>query len=748
MSGKYGLIKIPSNQSLINEYENEIQTYLDVKEDNFWHDDFYPAWKDNRIGGMREALKKRLEITQKITKSNFAAFKQARSEELQRLINEAGDSQQRSELEKEYRLLQESDSYVSFGKKTGVFDEYVRNINISNASDNKQQVNWTVAYLDKIIEQRFEMAQSMAFSVANNDDVSLGEKHFRRLYDKILQGAQNYNAHKDDGLYATNTGRLEYQDGLAFQEMRQYAHEAKGIAQAYDDAIRALYDSPMFKQMRQYHLQKAKDKNDLSAWGAWESGDRQALFAYISQKGIMENSGIRNERYRALFEQGVGRSKSQEEMADFDDADRARSVYADKNNLMIKSSLMDLEEKEALYHFLMQKVNEFNQECKQNPSLNEKNVPSSYHYALDLPDHQKTIDQARNTVTGLADLMIQKGSVAKSVVSYGEMAATFAAGAAVAAGTVTGFVPTLVVAGGVAMGLGFAEGYALDKSEWLRETRADVVDYCARMLETPEKYFSSLKNSHIIKQAKQIVGYQKVLVEQAQKRLNALNEKDFESALAYGLKKSAGNKELLQFVQEAHDLSQLSPEELAKKEQYLKEDFARFNLDEKKKNNIIAQKDLTRRALLLEAVKTGNYFYYGKLFDQIEKENGFYTLYHGEEANVLKAVSAAMTYRVGREIEADCRQSLIDEWQKVKSNPNHEEEANDLSAEVDEYEDEYDYGWGVSFTDTEEGNTASLNEQQPSFANAETTVRSTLAQHAQQYSERARVPENPSKENV
>lgn len=669
MKHQYELAHTKSNQSLVNEYEGVVQFYLDVREDNFWHDDFYPAWKDDRVGGLRESMIARKQAAQELTLHNFEEFKKKRLEELSRYINESTDQKVKSSLTREYNLLKQSTSYREFGQKIGTYDAFKTNIHISNASDNKEQVNWTLNHIDSTIKQRYDMMQGIAFAVSDGMKLPTIKSRVQTLSDDIMKGLNSYESEKNKGVYLTQSGRDEYRDGLSFNYIRKYAQQAIGISESYEDAVQAMMNSPVYDLMRQYYLDKAQKENDKLGAAHLKSGNYEDLILYGKDKGFIRTKPS----YFSHLLRGT-------------DHDNVK-------NLVIPS-LQRLEKAEDEYNFISQLFNEFNIARQKNPDLIkqlQKVEIDKRFINLDLNNSRET-EIAHKTVTGLADLMVQRGAVSEGIWEGTKTAAMLAAFTAISVST-----GGLGLVGTVAVGAGLgATGYCLDQWGPTATAQESIKNWLDDTWINQE--FSHIKNSHIMKQMKQIISHQYMLAAQSREKLQHISEDDFDHAIAYGLKNSPKKEhDMLVLINEARLIAALPKEEqekyIAKHQAACQENLKQLEKNPNDYDLLMKQQDLAKEIIKIKCAQTGNYFYYAKLGTDIlsdvtnKNRKEHIKLYCGEEAELLSEVSKAMDTRISTEMELHNRQLIIDQWKKA-GQPIIQLEAADYGIEDNNFEED------------------------------------------------------------
>ncbi len=678
------LIHIAENQTIADYYGTRIREYLSVWKDNFWYDDFYDAWKDDRVGGLRESLVSYEETAKSLSRDNFATYKQRYSEILRQRIEllenqaqtDAHAKKEKEELERRYQLLETSSDYVSYGSKVGSFkdyeidanfDKYKRDIDMfTNNEDNRKQVNWTLGRLRSTINTRYTMIQGLVFAIEDGATLPLQMAMAKSFRDRIAQGIEEYEQHKEDGVYATEDGRTEWKNNLSFQNIRKYAHQAKGTAQAYDDALTAIKNSPKYDLMRQYFLKKEKEKRnpDYALIDALETGHDAKIDFYLSKHKLIPDINA-----TGLF-----------------GSDGELSPILD--NLVIPA-LTDLNIAETRYAFLSQKMNEFNEYVKTHPQelaiLHDSESLPRDVFSISTDPSEKEMS-ACTTVMGLSDLLLSEDVLTKRAVEATKWGAVTAGSFLVPGGLLV--TCAVGVTAGAAVGVAdnydkygtcfpdensTAEGPNVQNkaAAWLRDTWAT-------------NGFLSVKNSHVIDQIQKVVDGEETALKRAMKRIYETPIDDFDSALDYALSNASfSDRDILEIAKAGRELAKLSPEEFKKRE----EEFNREKADiEQRKaagdeSAVAEEYFLAREQIVFECAKSGMYFavarrglkYVNSVLGDQQKEH--LSQFRASESDLLSGLATITSARVDAEYEADVRSELVAYWKNAGSPKETEQES-------------------------------------------------------------------------
>ena len=695
--GHIGLIHVSPNQSLIDEYEKDILQYLSVWEDKFWYDDFYPAWKDDRIGGARETLVARREAMKGLLQGDeFERFKQMRLKELDEQIAATESREAREKLTKEKHLLSASTDFISFGSKMGNFrdynitadfEKYKRSLDfMTDNEDNRKQVNWTLDHLSPLVKERYALMQGLSFtSDSERPNLKPVQSKVAYFHNTIQDGLKYYKEHAEDSWYFREHGRLDHRDKISFSYIRKYAFQAKGVAQAYEDALTAIMSSPSFEEIRQYYIDKAVRENDMDAKVAWENGSQDYIINYAMNKGKVPRASTFSDLHMAADAETVSR--------------------------LVIPNLQRLEKVENQYNFMVACVNEYKSACQKDPSLLNKLRGVEVHdkpVRLNL-SNDRMISSLKTTM-GLADLMVQRKAVSEGIYNGTKAAlivgacaltagaagvtlggaSTFMAGMYTSAGVKAGFAAGLVTAGADigASSCKTVVSWEEDAKNWFDDTWVN-------------QWFSDIKNSHVRTQIQQTVKDQIKLTDKAEQRIAKTNLTNFDMAIEYGLAHAQPPEdEVLRFVKDARGIAKLSE---AEKNEYIKRVRAAsvanqqaLAKDSRNLSLLAEEQELANELLLIQAARTGKYFYYAKLATDVklsvntgETVEEHVTFYNEPEASMIAQLSKVSNTRAQAEIEAENRELLLNAWENAgRPKPNKDEQgktdSQDTSAEMDE----------------------------------------------------------------
>ncbi len=655
---RYGLIQTPPAQSLINEYESDLLYYLRTWEDNILYDDFFDAWKDDRIGGTRATVNAHNATMKSLAPDNFIIFKEKVSAELQQQIKQTTSELKRQQLQQDYDKLQRAEDFADFGKGIGNleqhqitanFDDYRRADLLTNNDENRPQVNWTIDAISSCPAQQYNMMQSIAYAATNGIQIPIIEPQAKKIRDEIANGIQYYNKHEDDGVYWSDDGRKSWKDNLSFQHIREPAFRAKGIAQAYTDALKALMASPNYDIIRQYYIEKAHKTNDSALLELWKTGHNQKIDFYLSKNKLVPGINC------------VGLAGMSTD-----------PIITDK----VIPTLQELNMAEARYNVLSQMVNNFNNYIKTHPHelerLKNQKDTSDKVVSFNMDISNKELN-AHKTVMALSDLLLSEDVLIERIYEGAKWTAIGVGSFCVPGGLLVSCAVG-TAAGATAMGLDFLDKYGEvfpDENSTLRGP--NFQKRFQGLFKDKQGLILDLKNSHVLEQIKKIIEKQDYPTKQAIRRIYQIPLSDFDNSINYALNHaSVKNKEILEFVCSAREIAKLPQEEFMALEKEYLQDVA--NLEKRKAaGDATVNEDevsLARQGIMLECAKSGMYFAVARRGLEYlenykrEKEQHFSKFRH-YESSLLNEVSRVLTARIDAEYEADIRSQIVNTWKNA-----------------------------------------------------------------------------------
>lgn len=368
-ANKYRLVAIPSNAEQISRYETALSTYMTNKVDRWLLDTLPEAWKEDNVGGLRASMLQRIRYQNLLHKNNFEQFREARIQELRQIITYIAklpnySREQLREMAKpygeEFALLTkkkdnnpsqyEIQNYQDFALVTRKMDQYRYRFYVHPQDDNKQQVEWTRELIPQIINNRYEMMQSIAFRVANNENLDSVPLEAENYVKKVLEGMGCYLEHKDDNVYwftIAETTDVNERDKESFKFIKTPAFEMQGLAETLGDAITAIFNSPEWPIICQYYYNKEDELSRTqsvhrSRASHWDDGSKQSIEVLSNAQEI---------NIKSLAQSGV-----------------EYETYID----YVLPNLRELHKNEQMYNFLVKHINEFNEYKRTHPEEIEK----------------------------------------------------------------------------------------------------------------------------------------------------------------------------------------------------------------------------------------------------------------------------------------------------------------------------------------------------------------------------------------
>ncbi len=673
---KYGLIYIPANHDVATDYEDILKVYLDARDKGVFVNTLPQAWNDPRVGGLRIAIKKRMDSSKNLALDNFRAFQAKRQEEIQQLLSDPTlPAQEVEHLEKELNALTTATDYISFGKAMGVYDTHDQRINIASTSDQKKQVNYTLNYIDPMLQNRFNMMQSISFAVSNGDNLPTGKRSVNDFYNSILQGTKSYLAERDDysfGFFFSDIfvdKQKEFRKELEFKYITTHVHEAEGLTKTYEDATRAITDSQGFEAMCLYYAQKYK-----KAALATQNEDEQIKFYALSnawEKGNYNNIISTLRTYHMVPE---------------NDTLDYNNLYCNDIHGTIRDSitvLKKLQKTEDEYNYMSGLVNEFNLERQKNPALidelqnfNDKNQL----IRLNIDTFEKT-NNMYERVMGISDLMLKKDQMARSTFEAGLTVAM--AGTAAVVGVATGGTGLSVIAamtvskGAVYTGLALGGGYAISQFiPGVAEAQEEFIQNAEWLTESDfNKWVTRNLNANQLEQMNQIIREEKSYTAKNRQRVAQMSDYEFDQAVSYGLQHSGTrDKGILTFIQAAREMGAREDFEEYAAQWEEKKRIMDENIKAGKTDDITAldQFEIAEKCAMIQAVRTGNYFHFAMTMDSLknamegtglEEERQAHLGYlNPTELALLNKTIEAITESNATAMEAENRDLLIKEW--------------------------------------------------------------------------------------
>lgn len=630
--GKYRLIHTPSNQALCDEYENKIQYFINDKEDNFWSDDFYPAWKDDRIGGMRIAMGKRQQYQEMFIQNTFEQFKKARLAELDALLESENSISDKREMRNEKYHLEQSNSYSEFGKKMGFIDSYFHSIFPNNPDNNedKKQIIWTHEKTNPIIDGRYEMMQSIAFQMVQGNNLPKITPQTEYFRQQITNGVQYYKDHKNDGAYATKDGREHWIDNLSFQYIRTYAHQANGYTETLNDALYAITSSPEWPYICKYFENKANKEQKYQEAACWEQG----TIEYLRQLAVKKNVSINN-----IISSGI----------DF------KNIKS-----LVQPALYDLNKAEQLYTYISNCVNEYNTYKKEHPQEIENLKPSKKDYvSLNPHAYLDMISQTSGTLRSLSNRMVSDHQAIYTTYEVGKQALIDS----------SFFIPGYGLA--IGGGLWVANISTIEEQDKMIKYIADKVDF---------SWATEIKNSHVIEEGYRIVKDAQKSIKKNKNRLKSISDEDFRHAVTWAWKNGDVNTgALMDIINEAQEWPTFSEKEKQELKDFWEGERQRA-IQLKKENPedpeiTEIEQEYSRFVMCCRAAETGNYFTHAYVGSEVEKalkgDSRFVAIkknaqkFNTTEQKMLEDVETALSAQFATEYEANMRTELVLKWRQA-----------------------------------------------------------------------------------
>lgn len=679
---RYGLIQTPSAQSLINDYESEILYYLQTWEDNFWYDDFYDAWKDSRVGGVRATINARNATMKALTSDDFSIFKKNVLTELQQQINQTASEVTKQKLQQDYDKLKEAEDFADFGKGIGHleqhqftanFDKFRRADLFTNNDENRPQVDWTIESLSSSPDQQYNMIQSLAYATTNGIRIPINKPQAKKIRDEIANGIRYYKEHEEDGVYWSDDGRKSWKDNLSFQHILEPTFRAKGVTQAYADALKALMDSPNYDIIRQYYIEKANKTNDSALLELWKTGHTQKMDFYLNKNRLVPEINC------------IGLASMSKD-----------STIETK----VVPVLQELNRAEARYNFLSQAVNDFNDYIKTNPHelerlKNQINTSGKVvSFNMDISDKELN---AHKTAMELSDLLLSEDVLIQRTYEGAKWGA-IGIGSLLVPGGLLVSCAVGTAAGATAMSLDRLDKYGEvfpDENSTLQgpNHQKRFQEWLLKDSLATNTFLDS-KNSHVLEQIKKIIEEQDYPTKQAIRRIYQIPLNDFDNSINYALNHaSVKNKEILEFVCSAREIAKLPQEEfIALEKEYLQEVK---NLEKRKKEGDVTvvadETSLMKQGIMLECAKSGMYFAVARrglefleTYEQ-EREQHFSKFRHSE-SSLLHEISRVLTARIDAEFEADVRSQIVNTWKNAgcpKEDPQYDTESSSFENGAD-----------------------------------------------------------------
>lgn len=194
--------------------------------------------------------------------NNFSAFKQKQLSFLQSQIKMQADTQSSAGAQRRQELadLEKAQDYAEYAVASGIFQP-----TLAPAFGQHHPTEQ-----EKAIEQQFKDAVCAYYNTLKGINQALTEAEpirvenpeteravLTQLENNLREGIQTVNAHADDGIYLTSTGRNAHKNELSLAHIRQYTNEALGRALVYESAVNLIQKSPMYPKMRAFYLTQA-----------------------------------------------------------------------------------------------------------------------------------------------------------------------------------------------------------------------------------------------------------------------------------------------------------------------------------------------------------------------------------------------------------------------------------------------------------------------------------------------------------
>ncbi len=649
------LVHAPSVAANIAAFEFGLLGYTQLKDNNVIWDDTLNAQLDLRVGGATIRHNTYMDMVRYLSPRNFPAFKAKNLRRIDEALQSAILSDvQRQLLEREKAAFEKATDYASLGKELGVFQDYTpsavitqsgieslkderlaqintelkdenlsaerrewlekaRNL-LNNYDDHlsSEQVTAIAAALDsqkRAIDTHYNLTQAYAFGLLNFDAMQESKQEVQNLYADVVDAqtrfimetnprggwsaVEQFGRQAVDFFCATKKQEHFCRD-KANEILGSWQEKLDGRVQAYQDAMMAIENSPNFKLMCQYFMEKEDAKLSSlphnsreyeDAWilsGIWLTYQRGVLMRWARDKGLIPP------------EHSYANVKNLEQAGDIGER--------------LQQSLQQLHVAEDEYDFLIACVTEFQEACRQNPEL-LKGLAQRANPIIPLQvgmPSQDIIDSMKEVRNNFEDRLMRRGET--STITYNAFRDGVSLGSAWA---VTRFSP---YKGMIAfMGTAAAVGGTIDLATYGLQNWSITAEGCKKV----QAYFSSPEfteywNEEELAELNVCVAAYSKMAEQYEAKTAALPMNDFDFALEYALRHAEGNHySVLQGVKRARDLEWL-------KQHHPKEYQDLWNRYEKLRDDFAETGDMgiaSRLAELgaaLNGAETGQYFYYAQ----------------------------------------------------------------------------------------------------------------------------------------
>ncbi len=640
------------NQRLAAEYEGVIRCFLDVKKDNKIFDEYFDASKSEYVAGTQKGIEARLDLQRQLAVDNFEQYKKARLTEIQRLLKDKRLSEKRCEdLAYEARLLEVSSSYNAFGRNMRNFGDFEFNIYIpddvnDDHKNNRNQLKTVEKEIRDLINRRYEMMQSLSFSMSNGDKIPTSDVKVDDYFDQILIGLDNYRSNKKTKSFVDDIYDRDYDlfnQQLEYEQIGIPVARMKGMTQTYQDAVQALVSSPMFKPMCSYYMTKAIKEKDQLGKIRWRDGDYQQIINYAYKKGLISelDAETHRKRHDMLFGKAILGKRLMDDLNTFEQLEKAQKEY----------------------NFMVQMVNEFSQARQKDPNLLkslEEISPMEQTVKLNMNTSDLTTSMNKRLV-GVANLLVQENTVSQAIWEGGKEAiigAVFLGSGGLA--SFVGWGLTAVNVGSL-MHPTTAKWQKDIQQKWFNDTGLN-------------RWLADVKNKPLVESLTKTINEELEIAGKRREKIEKLGlNENFDEMIEFGLNNtSVTQHEILKLIKQARRMEKLPKEEFEKIERENASKLEEMNEQLAKNPNDFAlniqKKNIFKQTALIKMAKTGNYFYYAQLTQNMLNEfansisESQIRKYSGTGAEILRNFNDAMEMRISAEVELENRQILSKAW--------------------------------------------------------------------------------------
>lgn len=542
-------VKIPmavAQQQVYDFYDRQLWDYLQKEKGtigSFWQATRPDAWKDKRVGLIREEMNARIQTYQSVVDSKNI-WKQFQTEQLNQINAQLFMTQ--SDAEKEalsykVKVLNDSSSFAQYAKKTGQYPQTEESFSISNKSDDKKQVYWTKEQINTVLDERFNTLQALSYQMQKGEpNNQLRTKQKERLEAAELIYFKYYKDKPNDD------EENAFIKNISMKQMQFY-----GESKAFDDLMGSYKKTPEWETVKTFKIQQLEEKHfqkmteRQEALSKLEMGEDISFWSNKAQKALIVAQQAKtlcqawkNENLTYISKEMSGK-KTIYEGALRIETPNGKQIDAD---LLAQAQQASLTEKE--YIVMMHARKEYLQAAQNGNKIEKNPLDISLNENFDFNRYVKQNSAVLNRQMERID-----SSGSRNVIKFG----TQLAAASVAQAGVRSVQAATVAAAPITLGTSLTATVALEGCAWT----ASYVAYEASegAAEEVSNISGKFLNHWTEKDVKGCIQYLQKSQNVHSKKIEEINPQTYQKAIDFALKRAQPNsqqEQVLKLVKEGN----------------------------------------------------------------------------------------------------------------------------------------------------------------------------------------------------